>query len=338
MGDTEQQHVSVDEIETTVYAGLQDPKPFKLVIAEDNEPLKGIPAAPVVSALAATPPAAQPVNATFARSITKHSLLAPFPLVGINTGLNPVKHDELKIELDFGTKLQSGNTVLEPEPSPLLKGTQLSARTVMIPSQGRDLLVGHGGGDTFVQNLLSQQRELVGKTPLIFFYRNPGSDFLRKGPLGLNVVSGHTEDTAVAENVVPRLLPVAISFFPSLGYGFTKENIGNWEAILKEIDSACGSHDGPKADLICEIDNTVRKFADCTFFKINQLRNSCRDIKDYKPESDLRRFFTSFYGAVNICIRITRNKCMYLDEQSWGRILEIPVSATNASDVEEVDY
>ena len=155
MGDTEQQHVSVDEIETTVYAGLQDPKPFKLVIAEDNEPLKGIPAAPVVSALAATPPAAQPVNASFARSITKHSLLAPFPLVGINTGLNPVKHDELKIELDFGTKLPLGNTVLEPEQSPLLKGTQLSARTVKIPS---DILGGHGGGETFVQGLLSQQR------------------------------------------------------------------------------------------------------------------------------------------------------------------------------------
>ena len=65
-----------------------------------------------------------------------------------------------------------------------------------------------------IDTLLAEARKITTKTRLMYFFKNPEEDQLRKGPMGINILTYELKHSAVGKKTIPRFFAVMVSYFP----------------------------------------------------------------------------------------------------------------------------
>jgi hypothetical protein len=143
--------------------------------------------------------------------------------------------------------------------------------------------------------LLAVSRKITDKINLAYYEMKPTADPLRSGPLGVNVFTFETRETAVAENVMPRFICVTISFFESIDESLLIGSIENWGNILKNVEDVCVDNPKLRRKVSKALDKHVRHFASDSFLFIENMQTLCRLKRRYKYANDIAKLFAKFF-------------------------------------------
>ena len=157
-----------------------------------------------------------------------------------------------------------------------------------------------------IDTLLAEAGKITDKTRLMYFFKNPKEDQLKKGPMGMNINTYELKPSAVGEDTAPRFFLVMFSYFTE-GKGLTKDLIDKWAALFAEINEACVDDEDLKKSVIRAVDKVTRKFASEAFFVIDSMQCIQRSIlklgkSKYEVRSVISNFIDKFMTEVDTCI------------------------------------
>jgi hypothetical protein len=150
-----------------------------------------------------------------------------------------------------------------------------------------------------LKELMNNEKKSTNGELVIFFKRNRELDPLRVGPMGVNVFTYATNDTAVANDTIPRWMIMVLAFFPGVGNELFSKTHNQWKGVVSKITKA-GNVDVTLMEALKDgVDEDVRKEAKETF-KFIATMQACQTLKrkSYKPETDMRRSFEKFFIQV----------------------------------------
>jgi hypothetical protein len=150
-----------------------------------------------------------------------------------------------------------------------------------------------------VVSLLTISRKITDEKHLEIYHLHPTRDPLLTGPLGVNVVTLETSETAVAVNVMPRFMCVTISFFHTVDAPLailTSGSIENWKKILKDVDDVCRENIELRRKVRKALDKHVKLFASNAFLFIdNVITLRILKRRRYKYADDIEKLFARFF-------------------------------------------
>jgi hypothetical protein len=150
-----------------------------------------------------------------------------------------------------------------------------------------------------VVNLLAVSRKITDEKHLEIYHLHPTRDPLLTGPLGVNVVTLETSETAVAVNVMPRFMCMTISFFHTVDAPLavlTLGSIENWKKILKDVDDICRENTELRRKVRKALDKHVKLFASNAFLFIdNVITLRILKRRRYKYADDIEKLFARFF-------------------------------------------
>jgi hypothetical protein len=201
------------------------------------------------------------------------------------------------------------------------------------------LLVAHTPKGLNIDTLLAEAGKVTDKTRLIYFFRNPQEDQLRKGPLGLNIHTYKLEPSAVEKDTAPRFFLVMLSYFPEQKM-LTQVLLDKWSGLVSDINDASGDDEELKKNLIHAVNKVTRKFASEAFFVIDSMQSIQRAVRKlgksrYEVKGVISNFIDKFIKEVQTCIDDVVEADLDIGRKVWNLQLSSERKVSSDEDDDE---